>query len=81
MTDEARSINLVHDLQVVRFYNGRAEALFKTFSLRGIKDLPPYLRDGRLLTLEDAVEFFDLVLGTTLTAQEKEDLGTHLRVL
>jgi cytochrome c peroxidase len=25
--------------------------------LRGIKDSPPYLHDGRLLTLEDAVEF------------------------
>ncbi len=34
----------------------------KTFTLRGIKDSPPYLHDGRLLTLEDTVEFFNLVL-------------------
>jgi cytochrome c peroxidase len=33
-----------------------------------------YLHDGRLLTLEDAVEFFNLVLGTKLSTQEKEDL-------
>jgi hypothetical protein len=26
------------------------------------KDSPPYLHDGRLLTLEDTVEFFNLVL-------------------
>ena len=35
----------------------------KTFTLRGIKDSPPYLHDGRLLTLADTVEFFNLVLG------------------
>jgi cytochrome c peroxidase len=28
---------------------------------RGVKDSPPYLHDGRLLTLEDTVEFFNLV--------------------
>ena len=27
---------------------------------RGIKDSPPYLHDGRLLTLDDTVEFFNL---------------------
>ena len=27
----------------------------KTFPLRGIKDSPPYMHDGRLLTLEDTV--------------------------
>ena len=30
-----------------------AEGPIKTFTLRGIKDSPPYLHDGRLLTLED----------------------------
>jgi hypothetical protein len=35
----------------------------------GIKDSPPYLHDGRLLTLEDSVEFIILVLGTQLTAK------------
>jgi cytochrome c peroxidase len=53
----------------------------KTFSLRVIKDSPPYLHDGRLLTLEDTVEFFNLVLGTKLTAQDKQDLVAYLRVL
>jgi cytochrome c peroxidase len=53
----------------------------KTFPLRGIKDSPPYLHDGRLLTLEDAVEFFNLIDGTKLTAQEKQDLVIFLRAL
>ncbi|RMF73963.1 MAG: cytochrome B6, partial [Acidobacteria bacterium] len=61
--------NLMHNLKVERFYepkmiNGRmasADGPIKTFPLRGIKDSPPYLHDGRLLTLEDTVEFFNLV--------------------
>ena len=73
--------NLGHDLQVERFYDGRAEGLIKTFSLRGIKDSPPYLHDGRLLTLEDAVEFFNLVLQINLTSEEKKDLVAFLRQL
>ena len=50
----------------------------KTFPLRGIKDSPPYLHDGRLLTLEDTVEFHNLVLETKLTEQEKKDLVAFL---
>jgi cytochrome c peroxidase len=64
--------------------NGRmasADGPIKTFPLRGIKGSPPYLHDGRLLTLEDTVEFFNLVLGTRLTAEEKQDLVAFLRVL
>ena len=53
----------------------------KTFTLRGIKDSPPYLHDGRCLTLEDTVEFFNLVLGTRLSAEEKRDLVAFLRAL
>ena len=53
----------------------------KTFPLRGIKDSPPYLHDNRLMTLEDTVEFFNLVLGTGLTTEEKADLTAFLRVL
>jgi hypothetical protein len=34
-----------------------------------------------LLTLEDTVEFFNLVLELKLTAQEKKDLVAFLRVL
>ena len=52
-----------------------------TFSLRGIKDSPPYFHDGRLPTLEDTVVFFDLILGTRLTAEEKRDLTAYLRAL
>lgn len=73
--------NTAHDLKVERFYEGRAEGPIKTFSLRGVKDSPPYLHDGRLLTLEDTVEFFNLVLGTRLTPDERQDLVAYLRCL
>jgi cytochrome c peroxidase len=80
---------LMHDLKVERFYRPRVEAgllmtaqgPIKTFPLRGIKESPPYLHDGRLLTLEDTVEFFNLVLETKLTAQEKSDLVAFMRAL
>jgi cytochrome c peroxidase len=71
----------MHDLKVERFYGGRPEGPIKTFPLRGIKDSPPYLHDGRLLTLEDTVVFFDIVLGTRLSAEEKADLVAYLRAL
>ena len=81
--------NLMHNLKVERFFkevtiNGRkasADGPIKTFPLRGIKDSPPYLHDDRLLTLEDTVEFFNLVLELKLSAQEKNDLVAFLRVL
>jgi cytochrome c peroxidase len=81
--------NTMHNLQVERFYkpviiNGMlasADGPIKTFPLRGIKDSPPYLHDGRLLTLDDTVEFFNLVLGTRLMDQEKQDLVQFLRAL
>ncbi len=73
--------NSMHDLKVERFYKGRPEGPIKTFSLRGIKDSPPYLHDGRLLTLEDTVEFFNLILQTKLAALEKKDLVAFLRAL
>jgi cytochrome c peroxidase len=81
--------NLMHNLRAERFYkpqmiNGRmaaADGPIKTFPLRGIKDSPPYLHDGRLLTLEDTVEFFNLVVGTNLTAEEKKDLVAFMRAL
>lgn len=43
----------------------------KTLPLRGIKDSPPYLHDGRLLTLDDTVEFFNLIMEAKLTISEK----------
>lgn len=73
--------NLAHDLQVERFYDGRAEGLIKTFALRGIKDSPPYMHDGRCLTLEDTVEFFNLIQGLKLSAQQKTDLAAFMRTL
>jgi cytochrome c peroxidase len=72
----------MHDLQVGRFIkNEPPDGPIKTFTLRGIKDSPPYLHDGRLLTLEDVVEFFNVVLQTKLTAQEKKDLVAFMRQL
>jgi len=81
--------NLMHNLGAERFYkpqliNGMmasADGPIKTFPLRGIKDTPPYLHDGRLLTLDDTVEFFNLILGTQLAADEKQDLVAFLRAL
>jgi len=81
--------NTMHDLHTERFlkaklYNGcmaAGDGSIKTFPLRGIKDTPPYLHDGRLLTLEDTVEFHNLVLQTNLTEQEKKDVVAFLRCL
>jgi cytochrome c peroxidase len=53
----------------------------KAFTLRGIKDSPPYLHDGRCLTLEDTVEFFNLIQGLKLSKEEKTDLVAFLRQL
>jgi cytochrome c peroxidase len=71
----------MHDLRVERFYAGRPEGPIKTFALRGIKDSPPYLHDGRLPTLHDTVEFFNVVLELRLDEQEKEDLVAFLLCL
>ena len=81
--------NSMHDLQVERFYKPRmingmmaaADGPIKTFPLRGIKDTPPYLHDGRLLTLADTVRFFDTVLETKLTEDEETDLVAFLKAL
>ena len=71
----------MHDLQVERFLVCRPEGPIKTFPLRGIKDSPPYLHDGRCPTLHDTVEFFNLVLQLNLTRDEKEDLVAYLLCL
>jgi cytochrome c peroxidase len=81
--------NSMHNLKVERFFkprtiNGRyanQDGPIKTFPLRGIKDSPPYLHDDRLLTLEDTVEFFNLILETRLNEQEKKDLVAFMRAL
>jgi cytochrome c peroxidase len=59
----------MHDLMVDRFFTFRTvnnqiqkpDGLIKTFPLRGLKDSPPYFHDGRLFTLEDTIEFFNLI--------------------
>lgn len=81
--------NTMHNLQTERFFNKQTingitavgDGSIKTFPLRGIKDSPPYLHDGRLLTLEDTVEFFNLVLGVQLNQQEKQDLTAFMKAL
>ena len=79
----------MHDLKAGRFYepervNGQYnvwDGPIKTFTPRGIKDSPPYLHDGRCLTVEDTVEFFNLVTGVNLTEDEKEALVAFMRQL
>jgi hypothetical protein len=39
------------------------------------------MHDGRLLTLEDTVEFFNVILGVKLSAQEKTDVVAFMRAL
>ncbi|MBU1108424.1 MAG: cytochrome B6 [Candidatus Riflebacteria bacterium] len=85
----AYSDNTMHDLQVERFYKSemvhkqyiRPEGAIKTFPLRGVKDSPPYLHDGRCLTLEDTVEFFNLIQELKLSPKEKKQLVAFLRQL
>jgi cytochrome c peroxidase len=71
----------MHDLHLDRFLNEPGDGPIKTFTLRGIKESPPYLHDGRCLTLEDTVEFFNLVLDLKLAKQEKSDLVAFMRAL
>src|SRR5439155_4480075 len=66
--------NSMHDLMVERFYktqthNGLVatkQRAIKTCPLRGIKESLPYFHAGRLPTLEDTVEFFNLILEVKL---------------
>lgn len=74
--------NQMHDLHLERFLKDEpGDGPIKTFTLRGIKDSPPYLHDGRALTLEDTVEFFNLVQQLKLTPEEKRDLVAFMRQL
>jgi cytochrome c peroxidase len=80
-----------HNLHVERFYKAQVingliapaggDGPIKTPVLRGIKDTPTYFHDGRLMTLDDSVEFFNLILGTKLTTQEKKDLVAFMLTL
>lgn len=72
----------MHDLRLERFLpNEPGDGPIKTFTLRSIKDSPPYLKDGRCLTLEDTIEFFNLVLELKLTDDGKKNLAAFLYCL
>ena len=71
----------MHDLHMERSLEEPGDGPIKTFTLRRIQDSPPYLRDGRCLTIEDTVEFFNLVQRLGLNEQEKSDLSSFLRTL
>src|SRR5207302_3940357 len=71
----------MHDLRLERLVNEPGDGPMKSFTLRGIKDSPPYMHDGRCFTLEDTVEFFNLVLDLKLSHQEKTDLVAFMRQL
>jgi hypothetical protein len=76
----------MHDLETERFFKpvtinnmyAAGAGAITTFPRLGIKNSPPYMHDGRLLTLDDTVEFFNLILGTKLTGEEKgERVPSH----
>lgn len=71
----------MHDLHLEEFLQEPGDGPIKSFTLRGIKESPPYLHDGRCFTLEDTVEFFNLTLDLRLNKQEKTDLVAFLRCL
>jgi cytochrome c peroxidase len=71
----------MHDLHLEEFLAEPGDGPIKTFTLRGIKDSPPYLHDGRCFTLEDTVEFFNLVLELQLNQEEKAALVAFMRTL
>lgn len=81
--------NLMHDLHLERFYEPKLVSghydhpagPMKTMTLRGIKDSPPYLHDGRLLTLADVVEFFNVVQQLKLSDDEKQALVAFMLCL
>jgi cytochrome c peroxidase len=71
----------MHDLKLERFTKEPGDGPMKTFTLRGVKESPPFMHDGRCLTLEDTVEFFNLLLGLKLTKEEKSDIAAFMRAL
>ena len=66
----------MHDLHLERFLkNEPGDGPIKSFTLRGIKDSPPYMRDGRYFTLEDTVEFFNARVAAKARATRETRLG------
>jgi hypothetical protein len=64
----------MHDLKAEHFFGPEmvdhvtagGDGSMKTLGLCGINDDPPCLQDGRLLTLDETVEFFRLILTAKL---------------
>jgi len=81
--------NGMHNLRAERFYQQAlaggmmmaGDGPIKTFPLRGVNDSPPYLHDGRCLTIDDTVEYFNLIQQLHLTPQEKKDIVAFLLAL
>ena len=81
--------NSMHNLKAERFYKQEIEngmmmahdGPIKTFPLRGIKDSPPYMHDGRCFTLEDIVEYFNIIQQLHLNSEEKKDLVAFMQTL
>src|SRR4051812_30511782 len=71
----------MHDLHLEQFLDEPGDGPIKTFTLRGIKESPPYMHDGRCLTLDDTVEFFNLVLELQLSKDEKQALSAFMKTL
>jgi cytochrome c peroxidase len=81
--------NLMHDLKLEEFFEPKMVrgqfdqpiGPMKTLTVRGIKDSPPFLHDGRLMTLDDTVEFFNLVFQLKLDQEEKDALVAFMLCL
>jgi cytochrome c peroxidase len=71
----------LHDLHLEEFVSEPGDGPIKTFTLRGIKDSPPYMHDGRCFTLDDTVEFFNIVLELKLSDGEKKALTAFMKTL
>ncbi len=73
--------NTLHNLRVQRFFqwpHGLRRRTHQDHHLARPKGFAPFLHEGRLLTLEDTVEFFNLIQETQLKAKEKADLVAFL---
>ena len=75
-----RKIVLRDDLPIPAPNDGEVLVRCSHVALCGT-NMGPYLHDGRLLTLEDTVEFFNMLCETMLTDQEKQDLVAFMRCL
>ena len=54
---------------------------FKEQVLRALAARAPYFHNGSAMTLEDVVEFFNVILETKLNPEEKKDLVAFLQQL